>query len=448
MCRENGGMVYFSFFGKGLLVLGTPEMANDLFEKKSLEFSDRPPNVIQEIVELNWAWGLLSYGADWRNRRRMFHQHVGKPGLPQYHAMFYDERDKLLRDLRQTPEKFPYHLRMFLGKIIMRMSYGVDDDEWNKDLILESEYLFKEFTEVTRPGRLLVSSLPFLKHLPGWFPGAGFQRKLAELTEISRRVLNSPFQKVLDDLSSPERTTGPCMAASFIETLSTDATKQADARSVCAQAYLAGIDSTVTAATGLILALSKYPRVQQKGLEEIEAVVGTGRLPTLHDRDSLPYIQAMVRELTRWHVVTPLAVPHVSTVDTEYRGYFIPKGTMVFGNAWSYLYDPEVFPNPKEFTPERFFKDGQLDTRLMEKAAMTFGFGRRVCPGRHMSDDLMFILITSLLCAFKLSPRKDDNGIDIPLDLNIQATSVIASPTPFECHIEPRSTLKFWEPQE
>ncbi|TFK20507.1 O-methylsterigmatocystin oxidoreductase [Coprinopsis marcescibilis] len=448
MCRENGGMVYLTFFGHGLLVLGTAEMANDLLDKSSAEFSDRPPSVIRKMVEMDWVWGLLNYGNEWRDRRRMFHQHVGKSGLLQYHAIFYDERDKLLRELAQAPDQFRHLFRMFFGKSIMRMSYGVNDDEWNKNLILESEQLFRDFTEVTRPGRLWVSTLPSLKHIPGWLPGAGFQRRLAELTKISRHVLNSPFQKAMDDLNNPDKIKGPSMAASFIENSLDDPSKQLDARSVCAQAYLAGIDSTVTAATGLVIALAKYPHVQQNGLEEIESIVGTGILPTLQDRDSLPYIQAIVRELTRWHVVAPLAVPHVSSVDTEYKGYFIPKGTIVFANVWSYLHNPEVFPDPKEFKPERFLKDGLLDTELMEKASVGFGFGRRICPGRFMSDELMFILVTSLICGFKISSAKDANGDDIPLDLKIQATSSIATPAPFECHIEARPLPNLWESQD
>ena len=93
------------------------------------------------------------------------------------------------------------------------------------------------------------------------------------------------------------------------------------------------------------------PEVQKKAQAEIDAVVGPNRLPDFHDRPSLPYVNAILKETSRWNLVTPLgrpfvivivatiltsseAVPHMSTNDDEYNGYYIPKGTVTIGNAW------------------------------------------------------------------------------------------------------------------
>ena len=97
--------------------------------------------------------------------------------------------------------------------------------------------------------------------------------------------------------------------------------------------------------------MALHPEVQKKAQAEIDAVVGTSRLPKFEDRPSLPYINAVVKELMRWHLVTPIggpffyynvttiltcseAFPHMATNDDEYDGYYIPKGTLVIGNAW------------------------------------------------------------------------------------------------------------------
>ena len=93
-----------------------------------------------------------------------------------------------------------------------------------------------------------------------------------------------------------------------------------------------------------------YPEVQKKAQAEIDAVVGPHRLPNFEDRLSLPYINAIVKESMRWHLILPVceifyhyhqydpdgyeAVPHMATNDDEYDGYYIPKGTIVFGSAW------------------------------------------------------------------------------------------------------------------
>lgn len=81
--------------------------------------------------------------------------------------------------------------------------------------------------------------------------------------------------------------------------------------------------------------------------------------------------------------------------DDEYNGYFIPKGTLVLGNAWrvsihntvtvtytiiwyrTILHDPRVYPSPEEFKPERWLKDGQLNPEVPDPTVAAFGFGRR-----------------------------------------------------------------------
>ena len=96
--------------------------------------------------------------------------------------------------------------------------------------------------------------------------------------------------------------------------------------------------------------MALHPEVQKKAQAEIDAVVGHNRLPDFHDRPSLPYINAILKESSRWNLVAPLGrpfiiittafltssegVPHKSTFDDEYNGFYIPKGTILMGNAW------------------------------------------------------------------------------------------------------------------
>ncbi len=80
--------------------------------------------------------------------------------------------------------------------------------------------------------------------------------------------------------------------------------------------------------------MALYPDVQKKAQAELDKVVGSRRLPDFTDRQSLPYINALVKELTRWHIVAPTAIPHATIQDDEFNGYFIPKGSVVIVNLW------------------------------------------------------------------------------------------------------------------
>ena len=83
-----------------------------------------------------------------------------------------------------------------------------------------------------------------------------------------------------------------------------------------------------------LVAMAMYPDVQKKAQAELDAVVGRGRLPESGDRGSLPYTEAVVKELLRWHTVAPIGVPHRVVSDDEYNGYFIPAGSIVTPNIW------------------------------------------------------------------------------------------------------------------
>ena len=75
--------------------------------------------------------------------------------------------------------------------------------------------------------------------------------------------------------------------------------------------------------------MSLYPEVQRKAQEELDRVVGPNRLPEFEDFDNLLYIRAVVMEAMRWVVVTPLGVAHRVMEDDVYKGYLIPKGSVI-----------------------------------------------------------------------------------------------------------------------
>ena len=106
------------------------------------------------------------------------------------------------------------------------------------------------------------------------------------------------------------------------------------------------------------LMMARHPEIQRKAQAEIEVVCGRDRLPTFTDRERLPYVEAIVKEVTRIHPSVPLGtsnlllirtqtifdtgLPHTVTEDDEHDGYYIPKGSIVFANIW-YALDVTAF---------------------------------------------------------------------------------------------------------
>ncbi|KAH7337962.1 cytochrome P450 [Rhizoctonia solani] len=151
-----------------------------------------------------------------------------------------------------------------------------------------------------------------------------------------------------------------------------------------------------------------------KAQAEIDRVIGQDRLPEMSDRESLLYVECVLREVIGWQPVTPTSVPHVCTVDDEYRGYCIPKGAIMQVIVWievpdirrAMCYDESVYHKPEQFNPGRF-----LDPQVPKPSS--FGFGRRSCPGVHLAESTLFITIATMLALFNIRPIKDKQGNEI-----------------------------------
>lgn len=106
--------------------------------------------------------------------------------------------------------------------------------------------------------------------------------------------------------------------------------------------------------------------------------------------ENLPYIRAVIEEVHRMRPVGPLGVPHAASEDVLYKGYRIPKGTIIMHNTWAVFHSEELYDDPYTFNPDRWLnnplgtKKGVDVSELDKLKLMTFGAGRRQCPGRQL----------------------------------------------------------------
>jgi cytochrome P450 len=177
-----------------------------------------------------------------------------------------------------------------------------------------------------------------------------------------------------------------------------------------------------------------YPEVQTKLQAQIDTVVGPDRLPTFEDRDSLPYVEAVMKELFRWMPVMPAGVPHRASEDYVYKGYVIPKGALVLPNIWAMMHDPNVYHNPSTFNPDRFLGDKPE----RDPTSVCFGFGRRICPGRKLADATVWISIVKFAFALQITKPIDKDGKLVEPEV-VQSSGIISHVVPFVCDVKPRN---------
>lgn len=186
---------------------------------------------------------------------------------------------------------------------------------------------------------------------------------------------------------------------------------------------VAGAETTSAVMAWFMFAIILHPDVQKQAQAELDGVVGRSRPPLFSDFEELAYIRALVREVLRWRAVDPVGLPHRSTEDDWYNGYFIPKGTLLVPNVWHLNRDPDIYgPDAAQFNPSRHLdKDGKLlpalaDTK--EESHVSYGFGRRICVGRHVANNSLFINISMMLWAMNIEPATDEKGEALPMNVD------------------------------
>jgi len=422
--------------GTHMVVLNSAKAAFDLFEKRSAIYSDRPRMpMLREVMRWD-AFVTYPYGNKWRASRRMFHQYFRDNTAVMYRPHETKATHELLYRLAHTPENLKDLFLLMAGSLILNITYGIDVQSADDPYIRMVEDAAHDLSAAGNPGSFLVDTFPILKHVPEWFPGAGFKKRGRELQKNNTAAITAPFQYVKDSMAKGLHASS--VASRILERWQGDDEMESLALSVSGQAYFGGADTTAYILLTFIYAMILHPDVVRKAHEEIDRVVGQDRLPNFSDKPFLPYIGAIINEVNRWRPVAPLGVAHSVMEDDVYEGMFIPAGSIVVGNAWALFHDPNVYKNPETFNPERFLKDGKLDPHVVTPDDAMFGFGRRICPGRHLASESLFLNVVCILAMFDIEKALDEHGKPI-MPKEEFTSGTLSRPVPFKYSIKPRS---------
>lgn len=202
----------------------------------------------------------------------------------------------------------------------------------------------------------------------------------------------------------------------------------------------AGSETTSAALNSVIKFLAAYPDVQRKAREEIFSVVGNDRTPTYSD--NLPYIRAIGKEIMRMRPVTNIGTPHRTSDNVIYKDMFIPKGTVISIHQYALHYDESRYKDPETFNPDRYLghslKAGVYAAHPdpYERDHFNFGAGRRICPGMHLAENSLGIVLAKLLWAFEILPPKGMK-MDLSDEANEEGSNTL--PKPYRVRFVPRS---------
>ncbi|XP_075925615.1 vitamin D 25-hydroxylase [Petromyzon marinus] len=166
--------------------------------------------------------------------------------------------------------------------------------------------------------------------------------------------------------------------------------------------FIAGTETSSNTLRWAILYMCLYPELQDDLHAELtRALRGECRALRLSDRARTPLLEATLHEVLRHATIAPLGIFRAATRDVSFRGFAVPRGTVVVANLHSAHRDPGAWTRAHEFLPRRFLDaDGRFVRR---KAFVAFSIGRRHCVGEKLALMELFLFLASMLHRFRFS---------------------------------------------
>ncbi len=281
---------------------------------------------------------------------------------------------------REQPVALHPRLQGLTLEIILRAVFGLERGQRLDDLR-------DALTEVLSFAESPLSVLPALRRLAWLIPS------LRRFDATAARADKLIFELVEDRRAEDGGGARADILAMLLQARHEDGSPMSaqEIRDELMTALVAGHETTASELAWGFERLAREPRVVARLLEESEA------------GESDEYLTATVNEILRIKPVLPNAEPRLTKKPVTIGGFEYPPGVLLLAGAYLVHHDPEIYPEPKAFRPERF-----LGKAPGTYTWIPFGGGRRRCLGASFAIQEMKIVLRSVVSRYELSaPRAE-----------------------------------------
>ncbi|KAJ4124693.1 hypothetical protein NW765_014220 [Fusarium oxysporum] len=416
-----------------IVVVNSAAAARSIFGANAQALSSRPEFYTFHKVLSDTAGttiGTSPYSDSLKRRRRGAASALNRPSV----ATYVDHLDVETRDFVKElfeygkggsipVDPMPMIQRLSLS-LALTLNWGIRLKSQKDDLFSEITHVEEEISRFRSTTGNLQDYIPLLRLNP------------FNLHSTKAREMRNRRDKYLTALNNglDERiangTYKPCIQANVIMDKEAKLNKD-ELTSISLTMLSGGLDTVTTQVAWFVAYLSQHPEIQEKAVSEIRKFYSE-KQPMCDEQDDqkCEYIVALVKESLRYYTVLRLALPRASIRDIVYEGVTIPKGTVVFLNAWACNMDDQVWSDPEVFRPERWFE--QPDAPLF-----TYGVGYRMCAGSLLANRELYLVYMRLLNSLKI--EKSDEVDCHPITGSLDPTSLVALPRRYKAIFKPRN---------
>ncbi|KAI5072186.1 hypothetical protein GOP47_0012292 [Adiantum capillus-veneris] len=376
VAKKYGDVCLLQMGQRKVLVISSPAMAKEVLQTQGVEFGSRARNLVFDMTTGHGQdFVFADYGEHWRKMRRIATLPFFTNKVVQQSRLAWEQEiGQAISEITAMPESTT-------SGIIIRDRLQL--------MIQSFKYNYGDFVP---------SFKPFLR---------GYLKDVWAANQRRLVFLQDAF------LNERRKQTGQKIGVDFfLDAYLKGEISESSVLYLVQNMNVAAIDTTLWSTEWGVAELVNNPRIQRKIIDELDNVLGKGVPLTEPDLPRLPYLQAMVKEILRVHMVVPLLLPHMNLEAAKLAGYDIPAGCRVLVNAWGIANDPRYWDKPEEFNPDRFL-DNNVELNGNDFRFIPFGSGRRSCPGSIIALPLLGLVLGKLLQAFEILPPPGDNKVDL-----------------------------------
>ncbi|KAH7222174.1 cytochrome P450 [Fusarium oxysporum] len=395
----NSDIIHVRSLGRSTVVLNSADVARDILDKKGANFCDRPRFTLLKIKLLQTSFSNTN--------------------VRQWHSLQITEARRTIRNILKKPKTWETSLRRLAVAIVLQVSYGTqvleDDDPY---IQIANDAMYATGNGGV-PANSIVDLVPFVRYLPDCIVRDWSLRFARQWRWAIKKLHDVPFAAAQAEYHRDDHHRNTSLAHHLLREYKDKEFRGQeqqwsldDIKGAAGAVFIAGADTTWATCVIFVLNMVLHPEIQEKAQQELDAVIGTDRLPDFSDRPALVYIEHIVQEIYRWSPLAPLGIPHKSLHDDIYKGMLIPKGwggylistrTVVYANAYAMAHDERVYKNPHDFNPDRYEAGEPFPVG-------NFGFGRRVCVGRFLADNSVWIMVATMLSVLRFCKKMSSDG--------------------------------------
>ncbi|KAI9496236.1 cytochrome P450 [Zychaea mexicana] len=325
--------------------------------------------------------------------------------------------DLLLKGTTAAGVNTVKYMQLLTQNVITNALFGITMESLDDPLYKCVIGLVDKSIKWAGPLEDIYTFLPILAQIMDIFTSN--QKKMAELIENKR---NPVYRRLIQQALEHGR---PCLVKDMYINNEQYEFDDDDILVFVSNMVNAGTETVAMALSWTVLILSRYKDVQKRLQQEVDAFIAQyNRMPVYEDRENLPLLISVQKECLRFRPPMHFALPRETTEDLEYKGYHIPKSTVLLANTFTMNFSEEYYDEPEKFIADRFLKD-QRPFAVSASASpekkrdqFVFGWGRRLCPGAHLADVEYFAMMVRILATINIEPPLDDKGEPVHGDLN------------------------------